>query len=117
MRGAAYLSKSPDGVYYARFVVPVQQMLPGMSRELRLSTRTKDPKAARALARHLRTCYEHFLLQNVPYTRERAIAHLQAHMPKRPDQPMGFGVKRTADGYVKSPRIPEPVRSRGWGTV
>ena len=49
MRGAAYLSKSPDGVYYARFVVPVQQMLPGTSREFRLSTRTKDPKAARAV--------------------------------------------------------------------
>jgi integrase len=97
MRGAAYLSKSPDGVYYARFVVPVQQMLPGMSREFRLSTRTKDPKAARALARHLRTCYEHFLLQNVPYTRERAIAHLQAHMPKKPDNlPMPFGLVITA---------------------
>lgn len=97
MRGAAYLSKSPDGVYYARFVVPVQQMLPGVSREFRLSTRTKDPKAARALARHLRTCYEHFLLQNVPYTRERAIAHLQAHMPKKPDNlPMPFGLVITA---------------------
>ena len=35
MRGAAYLSKSPDGVYYARFVVPVQQLTPGASREFR----------------------------------------------------------------------------------
>lgn len=97
MRGAAYLSKSPDGVYYARFVVPVQQLAPGVSREFRLSTRTKDPKAARALARHLRTCYEHFLLQNVPYTRERAIAHLQAHMPNKPDNlPMPFGLVITA---------------------
>lgn len=97
MRGAAYLSKSPDGVYYARFVVPVQQLAPGVSREFRLSTRTKDPKAARALARQLRTCYEHFLLQNVPYTRERAIAHLQAHMPKKHDNlPMPFGLVITA---------------------
>ena len=99
MRGAAYLSKSPDGVYYARFVVPVQQLAPGVSREFRLSTRTKDPRAARALARHLRTCYEQFLLQNVQYTRASAIAHLQAHMPKKPDNlPMPFGVRRHADG-------------------
>lgn len=97
MRGAAYLSKSPDGVYYARFVVPLQQLPPGVSREFRLSTRTKDPKAARALARHLRTCFEHFLLQNVMYTRERAIAHLQVHMPKKPDNlPMPFGLHITA---------------------
>lgn len=97
MRGAAYLSKSPDGVYYARFVVPVQQLALGVSREFRLSTRTKDPKAARALARQLRTCYEHFLLQNVPYTRERAIAHLQAHMPTKHDNlPMPFGLVITA---------------------
>ena len=99
MRGAAYLSKFPDGVYYARFVVPVQQLAPGVSREFRLSTRTKDPRAARALARHLRTCYEQFLLQNVQYTRASAIAHLQAHMPKKPDNlPMPFGVRRHADG-------------------
>lgn len=99
MSGAAYLSKSPDGVYYARFVVPVQQLAPGVSREFRLSTRTKDPRAARALARHLRTCYEQFLLQNVQYTRASAIAHLQAHMPKKPDNlPMPFGVRRHADG-------------------
>lgn len=117
MRGAAYLSKSPDGVYYARFVVPVQQMLPGMSREFRLSTRTKDPKAARALARHLRTCYEHFLLQNVPYTRERAIAHLQAHMPKRPDQPMGFGVRRTADGYELTDLTPADAKALAAGDM
>ena len=80
MRGAAYLSKSPDGVYYARFVVPVQLLYPGVSREFRLSTRSKDPKAARALARCLRVCFEQFLLQNTQYTRAGAIAHLQAHM-------------------------------------
>lgn len=97
MRGAAYLSKSPNGVYYARFVVPVQQLAPGASREFRLSTRTKDPTAARALARHLRTCYEQFLLQNVQYTRASAIAHLQAHMPKKSDNlPMPFGLQITA---------------------
>ena len=97
MRGAAYLSKSPDGVYYARFVVPVQQLAPGVSREFRLSTRTKDPRAARALARQLRFYFEQFLLQNVPYIRASAIAHLQAHMPKKSENlPMPFGLQITA---------------------
>lgn len=97
MRGAAYLSKSPDGVYYARFVVPAQLLLPGISREFRLSTRSKDPRAARALARYLRVCFEQFLLQNTHYTRERAIAYLQAHMPKMPNNlPMPFGLQITA---------------------
>lgn len=99
MRGASYLSKSPEGVYYARFVVPVQRITAGISREFRLSTRTKDPRAARALARHLRVCFEQFLLQNVKYSRASAIAHLKAHMPKKPDNlPMPFGVRRHADG-------------------
>jgi hypothetical protein len=83
MRTAAFLSRSNHGVYYARFVVPLQRLPTGDSREFRLSTGTKDPRAARALARHLRVCFEQYLMENATYWRAHAIECLRAHMPKR----------------------------------
>ena len=111
MRAAAFLSQSSHGVYYARFVVPQQRLTAGNSREFRLSTGTKDPRAARALARHLRVCFEQYLMDNGMYRREHAIAYLRAHMPKRPDAPMGFGVKRTADGYELTDLTPADAKA------
>ena len=84
MRAAAFLSQSSHGVYYARFVVPLQRLTPGNSREFRLSTGTKDPRAARALARHLRVCFEQYLMDNGMYRREHAIAYLQSTIQRTP---------------------------------
>lgn len=111
MRAAAFLSRSLHGVYYARFVVPLQRLTPGNSREFRLSTGTKDPRAARALARHLRVCFEQYLIDNATYQRTHAIEYLRAHMPKRPDQPMGFGIKRTKDGYELTDLTPADAKA------
>ena len=77
MRAAAFLSQSQHGVYYARFVVPQQRLTPGNSREFRLSTGTKDPRAARVLARHLRVCFEQYLMDNATYRRTHAIEYLR----------------------------------------
>ena len=117
MHAAAFLSRSNHGVYYARFVVPLQRLTPGSSREFRLSTGTKDPRAARALARHLRVCFEQYLMDNGMYRREHAIAYLRAHMPKRPDAPMGFGVKRTADGYELTDLTPADAKALAAGDM
>lgn len=117
MHAAAFLSRSNHGVYYARFVVPLQRLTPGDSREFRLSTGTKDPRAARALARHLRVCFEQYLMENATYRREHAIAYLRAHMPKRPDQPMGFGVKRTETGYELTDLTPTDAKALAAGDM
>lgn len=111
MRAAAFLSQSPHGVYYARFVVPSQRLTPSDSREFRLSTGTKDPRAARVIARHLRVCFERYLLENAKYHRVHAIEYLRAHMPKRNDQPMSFGVKVTRDGYELTDLTPEDAKA------
>lgn len=117
MRAAAFLSQSSHGVYYARFVVPRQRLTPGNSREFRLSTGTKDPRAARALARHLRVCFEQYMMENATYRRTHAIEYLRSHMPDRPNKPMGFGVKRTADGYELTDLTPADAKALAAGDM
>lgn len=117
MRAAAFLSLSSHGVYYARFVVPLQRLTTGNSREFRLSTGTKDPRAARALARHLRVCFEQYLMDNGMYRRENAIAYLRAHMPKKPPAPMAFGVRRTADSYELTDLTPADRKALAAGEM
>lgn len=117
MRAAAFLSKSQHGVYYARLVVPQQRLTPGSSREFRLSTGTKDPRAARVLARHLRVCFEQYLLDNALYRRSDAIKYLRAHMPKPTVQPMAFGVRRTADGYELTDLTPADAKALAAGDM
>lgn len=74
-------------------------------------------RAARVLARHLRVCFEQYLMGNSLYRREHAIAYLRSHIPKRPDQPMGFGIQRTADGDELTDLIPAVVKSLTTGDM
>lgn len=117
MRAAAFLSRSSHGVYYARFVVPQQRLTTSDSREFRLSTGTKDPRAARVIARHLRVCFERYLLENATYRRVHAIEYLRAHMPKRNDPPMSFGVKVTRDGYELTDLTPADAKAFASGDM
>ncbi len=117
MRGAAFLSQSVHGVYYVRLVVPQQRLTPSDSREFRLSTGTKDPRAARVIARHLRVCFERYLLENATYRRVHAIEYLRAHMPKRNDPPMSFGVKVTRDGYELTDLTPDDAKAFAAGDM
>ena len=58
MHASAYLVHSRNGVYHARFVVPIKLNTPGESREFRISTLTKDPRDATSRARLLRVLVE-----------------------------------------------------------
>lgn len=99
MLSSAYLQKSRNGVYFARFVVPEQQRVPADGRDFKLSTGTKDPRHAKAAARRLGVLFDGFLLENATVARADAVAYLQASMKKQTVPPMPFGVERTAEGW------------------
>ena len=60
MKTSAYLAKSRNGVYYARFVVPLtlRGVGPGFPREIRISTCTKDSRFALVCVRALRVAWD-----------------------------------------------------------
>ena len=99
MLSSSYLQKSRNGVYFARFVIPVPQRVPAESRDFKLSTGTKDPRHAKITARYWRVLFDTFLMENATVSRTSAIAHLQAHMKKPTELPMPFGVKIKGQGF------------------
>lgn len=99
MLSSAYLQKSRNGVYFARFVVPARQRVPADVRDFKLSTGTKDPRHAKAAARYLRVLFDAFLMENATVTRASAVAFLQARMKKPTVPPMPFGVKIKGQGF------------------
>ena len=70
---ASYLVQTRNGVYCARFVVPLAYRGSSKSagREIRVSTLTKDPRDAAARARLLRVVYDSLLHKGGVFCRER----------------------------------------------
>lgn len=99
MLSSAYLQKSRNGVYFARFVVPARQRVPADGRDFKPSTGTKDPRHAKAAARYLRVLFDAFLTENATVTSASAVAFPQARMKKPTVPPMPFGVKIKGQGF------------------
>ena len=111
MQSAAYLMKSRNGVYFARFVIPNDKRNPTDSREFKLSTLTKDPRHAKALARRLRVLFESYLLQNVRPERQALIDYLRRNMTtQKPFPPIPFNAHKDESGEWRFTDIkPEDV--------
>lgn len=79
MKATAYLFQTRNGVYYARFIVPLAMRGSGSTsgREIRISTLTKDPRDAASRSRILRVMYESLLYSGGVFSREKITTHLQ----------------------------------------
>ena len=107
MAAASYLVQTRNGVYCARFVVPLTHRGSSTSagREIRVSTLTKDPRDAVARARLLRVLYESLLQQGGVFCRESISTYFQSIMAQFKAPPPGtpkFGMEYDfATGKVK----------------
>lgn len=88
---ASYLVQTRNGVFYARFVVPLAMRGSGQSigREIRVSTLTKDPRDAIARARFLRVLYEGLTLQDGVFSREHVTTYFKKIMAQFKAPPPG----------------------------
>ena len=88
---ASYLVQTRNGVFYARFVVPLAMRGsgPSISREIRVSTLTKDPRDAIARARLLRVLYEGLTLQDGLFSREHVTTYFKKIMAQFKAPPPG----------------------------
>lgn len=82
MKATAYLFQTRNGVYYARFIVPLAMRGTGSTsgREIRIFTLTKDPRDAASRSRILRVMYESLLSAGGVFSREKITTHLQKIM-------------------------------------
>jgi len=107
LAAASYLVQTRNGVYCARFVVPLTHRGSSTSagREIRVSTLTKDPRDAVARARLLRVLYESLLQQGGVFCRESISTYFQSIMAQFKAPPPGtpkFGMEYDfATGKVK----------------
>ena len=88
---ASYLVQTRNGVFYARFVVPLAMRDSGSSvgREIRISTLTKDPRDAIARARLLRVLYEGLTFKGGVFSREHVTTHFKKIMAQFKAPPPG----------------------------
>ena len=88
---ASYLVQTRNGVFYARFVVPLAMRGSGLttSREIRVSTLTKDPRDAIARARLLRVLYEGVNFQGGVFSREYVTTYFKKIMAQFKAPPPG----------------------------
>jgi integrase len=100
MKAASYLSKSRNGVYYARFVIPRQMRDQNASigRELRVSTLTKDPRHGVARARALKVLVEDLAQSEGVFSRESLTTLLQANMTRYKTAKPAFSVAYDEQG-------------------
>lgn len=104
---ASYLVQTRNGVYCARFVVPVafRGSSKSAGREIRVSTLTKDPRHAATRARLLRVLYESLLHKGGVFCRESISIYFQSIMAQFKAPPPGtpkFGMEYDfATGKVK----------------
>lgn len=88
---ASYLVQTRNGVYYARFVVPLAMRDSSSSagREIRVSTLTKNPRDATARARLLRVLYEGLMHGGGVFCREHITTYFQTIMAQFKAPPPG----------------------------
>ena len=104
---ASYLVQTRNGVYCARFVVPLAYRGSSKSagREIRVSTLTKDPRDAATRARLLRVLYDSLLHKGGVFCRESISTYFQSIMAQFKAPPPGtpkFGMEYDfATGKVK----------------
>ena len=104
MKTSAYLTKSRNGVYYARFVVPLSLRGAdiGFPREIRMSTCTKDPRFALVCARALRVAWDKLLGQRKVSSHAQLLTVLRTAMNtfrRPPHEKMSYDVE-LPDGTV-----------------
>lgn len=104
---ASYLVQTRNGVYCARFVVPlaIRGSSKSAGREIRVSTLTKDPRDAAARARLLRVLFDGLVHQGGVFSREQISKYFQSVMAQFKAPPPGtpkFGMEVDfATGKVK----------------
>ena len=88
---ASYLVQTRNGVYCARFVVPLAHRGSSKSagREIRVLTLTKDPRDAAARARLLRVLYDSLLHKGGVFCRESISTYFQSIMAQFKAPPLG----------------------------